>query len=178
VVRGIGSESLLDSYSAERSPIGDQVLKETGRVTSTATLTGKLKQSLRNHAVALVLGLPLARKFAADATSEISIGYPRSPLNGPGGRRDPSPGARAPVRATEPPVGAGNTPRFALFAEPDGIPSMFPEPYANLLEPRLREPYQPGGMWLIRPDGYTALSAKAGQWKAVTAYLDRIGRSS
>jgi hypothetical protein len=174
VVHGIGSESLLDSYSAERSPIGDQVLKETGRVTAMATLTGKVKQSLRNHAAALVLGVPLVRKFAADATSEISIGYPHSQLNGPGGRRDPSPG----VRATEPPVGAGNTPRFALFAEPDGIPSMFPEPYAGLREPALREPYQPGGMWLIRPDGYTALAAKEGDWNAVTAYLDRIGRSS
>jgi FAD binding domain len=105
VVHGIGSESLLDSYSEERSPIADQVLKVTGRVTSMATLTGKVMQSLRNHAAALVLGLPLVRKFAADAASEISIGYPHSPLNAPGGHRDPSPGHRAPIRATEPPVG-------------------------------------------------------------------------
>jgi hypothetical protein len=149
VVRGIGSESLLDSYSAERSPIAEQVLKVTGRVTSMATLTGKVKQSLRNHGAALVLGVPMFRKFAADAAAEISIGYPRWPLNGPGGRRDPSPGARAPIRATEPPVGAGNTPRFALFAEPDGIPSKFPARYASLVEPRLGEPYHPGSMWLI-----------------------------
>lgn len=40
VVRGIGSEGLLDSYSPERSPIAEQVLKVTGRVTSIATLTG------------------------------------------------------------------------------------------------------------------------------------------
>jgi FAD binding domain len=178
VVRGIGSENLLDSYSAERSPIADQVLKVTGRVTSMATLTGKLKQSLRNHAIALVLGLPLVRKFAADAASEISMGYPHSPLNAPGGHRDPLPGARAPIRATEPPVGAGNTPLFALFAEPDGMPSKFPERYASLLEPTLRDPYHPGGMWLIRPDGYTALAVKEGDWNAVTAYLDRIVRSS
>lgn len=178
VVHGSGSESLLDSYSTERSPIADQVLKVTGRVTSMATLTGKVKQSLRNHAAALVLGLPLVRKFAADAASEISIGYPHSPLNAPGGYRDPSPGHRAPIRATEPPVGAGNTPLFALFAEPDGMPSKFPERYASLLEPRLCDPYHPGGMWLIRPDGYTALAAKEGDWNAVTAYLDRIVRSS
>jgi hypothetical protein len=150
----------------------------TGRVTSMATLTGKVMQSLRYHAAALVLGLPLVRKFAADAASEISIGYPHSPLNAPGGHRDPSPGHRAPIRATEPPVGAGNTPLFALFGKPDGMPSNFPGPYVNLLEPTLREPYHPGGMWLIRPDGYTALSAKAGEWKAVTTYLDRIVRSS
>ena len=178
VVRGIGSESLLDSYSAERSPIAEQVLKVTGRATSMATLTGKVKQSLRNHAAALVLGVPLVRKFTADAAAEISIGYPHSPLNAPGGRREPLPGYRAPIRATEPPVGGGNTPLFALFAEPDGMPSNFPERYANLLEPTLREPYRPGGMWLVRPDGYTALSAKAGEWKAVTAFLDRIARSS
>jgi hypothetical protein len=43
------------------------------------------------------------------------------------------------------------------------MPSNFPERYASLLEPTLREPYHPGGMWLIRPDGYTAFSAKAGE---------------
>ena len=178
VVRGIGSDSLLDSYSAERSPVAEQVLKVTGRVTSMATLTGKVKQSLRNHAAALVLGVLLVRKFAADAASEISIGYQHSPLNAPGGHRDPLPGARAPIRATEPPVGGGNTPLFALFAEPDGMPSKFPERYGSLLEPKLRDPFHPGGMWLVRPDGYAALAAKQGDWKAVSAYLDRIVLSS
>src|SRR6266852_5381753 len=175
VVHGIGSDSLLDSYSAERSPIAEEVLKATGRVTSMTTLRGNIAQFLRNHAAALVLGFPLVRRLAADAAAEISIGYPHSPLNAPSGYRDPSPGDRAPIRATEPPVGAGNTPRFALSAEPDGMPSNFPGRYADLLEPNLRKPYHPGGMWLIRPDGYTALSARAGEWKAVTAYLDRIG---
>lgn len=120
----------------------------------------------------------MVRKFAADAAAEISIGYPHSLLNSPGRYRDPLPGGRAPIRAAEPPVGAGNTPLFVLFSEPHGIPSSFPERYADLVEPTLREPYHPGGMWLVRPDGYTALSARAGEWKAVTAYLDRIVRSS
>src|SRR6266446_9379169 len=126
VCKGTCDDDLLASYSAERSAVAAMVLKVTGRVTSMATLTGKVKQSLRNHAAALVLGLPLVRKFAADAASEISIGYPHSPLNAPGGQRDPSVGHRAPIRATERAVGAGNTPLFALFAEPDGIPSNFP----------------------------------------------------
>jgi hypothetical protein len=60
----------------------------------------------------------------------------------------------------------------------NGMSSNFPGRYVNLLEPTLREPYHPGGMWLVRPDGYTALSAKAVEWKAITAYLDRIVRSS
>ena len=31
----------------------------------------------------------------------------------------------------------------------------------SIFVPTLCEPYHPGGMWLIRPDGYTVFSAKA-----------------
>jgi hypothetical protein len=174
VVHGTGSEILLDSYSAERSPVAEEVLKVTGRVTSIATLSSKVVQALRNHAAALVFGLTSVRKFAANAAAEISLGYPHSPLNTPGGHRHPLPGERAPIRTTEPPVGAGTTPLFALFTEPDGMPSDLLERYANVLEPHLRAPYSAGGMWLVRPDGYTALAVKSGDWSAVSAYLDRI----
>jgi hypothetical protein len=166
-----------------------------------ATLTGSLPQWLRNHTAALLLGLPLVRRLAAEAAAEISIGYPHSPLNAAGSYRDPAPGTRASLRTTEssvgasytppsslsadsdglssqsdslPPVGAGDRPRFVLFADPDGMPPTLQESYADLLEPTLREPFYPGGMWLVRPDGYIALSAKTGDWNAVTAYLTRL----
>jgi hypothetical protein len=71
-------------------------------------------------------------------------------------------------------VGAGDTPRFVLFAESDGMPQDLLKRYELVLEPALREPYHSGCMWLVRPDGYTALAAKAGDWTAVTAYLDRV----
>lgn len=174
VVHRTGSEILLDSYSAERSLVAEEVLKVTGRVTSMATSTNKVVQNLRNHTAALALGLTPVRKFALNAASEISIGYPHSPLNIPGRHQHPSPGERAPIRTTEPPVGAGTTPLFALFAEPNGMPSGLLERYANVLEPHLYEPYSSGGMWLVRPDGYTALAATGGEWSEVTAYLDRI----
>src|SRR5271170_6776275 len=63
VVRKICDEHLFDSYSPELSKVGDEVLKGAERLTSMATLTGKVKQSLRNHAAALVLGFPMIRKF-------------------------------------------------------------------------------------------------------------------
>jgi hypothetical protein len=129
---------------------------------------------LRNHTASLVLGLAPVRKFAAENASEISIGYAHSPLNAPQNYRDPVPGKRAPIRASEPPVGAGDTPRFALFAESDRIPRDLLKRYEPVLEPTPREPFHSGGMWLVRPDGYTALAAKAGDWNAVTAYLDGI----
>jgi 2-polyprenyl-6-methoxyphenol hydroxylase-like FAD-dependent oxidoreductase len=174
VVRGGANESLLDSYSSERSPIADEVLKVTGRVTNMATLTGDMTQSIRNHVAALVLGFASVRKLAADVVSEIAIGYSHSPLNGPGGYADPSPGHRAPIRAGQPVVGAGNSPRFVLFADPDGMPFGLLARHANFLEPAFREPYHPGGIWLIRPDGYTALAVKSGDWDSVESYLNRI----
>jgi 2-polyprenyl-6-methoxyphenol hydroxylase-like FAD-dependent oxidoreductase len=176
VVRRIGSESLLESYSVERSPIAAEVLKVTGRITAMATTSNKVVQTLRNHAAALVLGLTPVRKFAAGVTSEISIGYPESPLNAPTRYRDPAPGERAPIRSNEPPVGAGDIPRFVLFAETESMPADLVERYANLLEPTVREPYRPDGLWLVRPDGYTALATKSGDWTAVSTYLDRIAR--
>jgi 2-polyprenyl-6-methoxyphenol hydroxylase-like FAD-dependent oxidoreductase len=173
VVHQAASESLLDSYSAERSPIAEQVLKATGRITSLTTLKGEVAQFLRNHTAAFLLGLAPVRKFAANAASEISIAYPHGPLNAPHAQTDPLPGTRAPIRATETPVGAGDRPRFVLCAEADGMPSDFLERHTNLLEPVLREPYHAGGLWLVRPDGYVALAAKGGDWNAVTAYLNR-----
>jgi 2-polyprenyl-6-methoxyphenol hydroxylase-like FAD-dependent oxidoreductase len=174
VVRGLVPDSLLDSYSAERSPVAEQVLKTTGRVTSMATATGEVVQFLRNHTASLILGLAPVRKITAGIASELSVGYPHSSLHAPQKYSDPLPGERAPIRTAELPVGAGDTPRFVLFAKSDGMPQDLPKSYEPLLEPALREPYHSGAMWLVRPDGYTALAAKAGDWSAVTAYFDRI----
>ncbi|HEX4461356.1 MAG TPA: FAD-dependent monooxygenase, partial [Polyangia bacterium] len=83
VVRGEGAEAaLLDSYSAERSPVADMVLKLTGRATALATLSNPVAQSIRNYMVGLVLGLPFVQKLAAGVAAELSIAYAHSPLNG------------------------------------------------------------------------------------------------
>ena len=175
VTRGLASDRLLDSYTPERSPIAEQVLKVTGRVTSLATMTGDVAQFLRNHTASLLLGLAPVRSFAANIVSELSIGYPHSPLNAPQAHHDPRPGRRAPIRAGEPMVGAGDTPRFALCAVQDAdMPTDLLKRYSGLLEPELRAPYHPDGLWLVRPDGYVALGARRGDWKAVATYLDGI----
>jgi 2-polyprenyl-6-methoxyphenol hydroxylase-like FAD-dependent oxidoreductase len=174
VVRGTGGENLLESYSEERSPIAEEVLKITGRATSVATLTGDMPQLIRNHVASLVLGIAPVRKLAANVVSEISIGYPHSSLNGANGYAEPNPGQRAPIRASEPPIGAGDTPRFVLFGESDGMPADLLQRYATLVEPKLREPCRSGGLWLVRPDGYVALAVKSGGWDVVETYLSRI----
>jgi 2-polyprenyl-6-methoxyphenol hydroxylase-like FAD-dependent oxidoreductase len=58
VSRGLGDEEiLLGSYSAERSPIADDVLKGAGRITEVALMKGDFKQAIRKprHLVHLSL---------------------------------------------------------------------------------------------------------------------------
>jgi hypothetical protein len=150
------------------------VLKNAGRVTEVAVLRGEVKQSIRNHIASLVFGLAPVRHAMADAMTELSIGYPDSLLNGPSSHTHggPKAGERAPVRADERPVGAGDTPKFAVFAE-DADAALVAR-YGSLLEAEVRKPFHDGGLWLVRPDGYVALATGRDGWDDVAAYLARI----
>ena len=158
VSRGLGDEeTLLCSYSAERSPIADAVLEGAGKMTEVALMRGDFKQSIRNHIASFVFGLSPVKKKMADVLTELSIGYPTSPLNGGGeyAGAGPKEGERASVDADHPRVGAGDTPRFALYAEGgDGRGAELITRYPSLLEPTLREPFDQDGLSLVRPDGY------------------------
>jgi 2-polyprenyl-6-methoxyphenol hydroxylase-like FAD-dependent oxidoreductase len=167
------AEPLLASYSPERSAVAKTVLEETGRTTAIAMMKGEAKQTLRNHVASLVFGLAPVRHAMANLLSEVSVGYPDSPLNRSCDfdHSGPAPGKRAPLRNGEPRVGEGATPRFALFAaENDALASVARE-FADILEPTLRTPYDGNGLWLVRPDGYVALRAKSGDAQAVQKYL-------
>jgi hypothetical protein len=166
---------LLGSYSQERGEVGEKVLKEAGITTAVGIMRGEVKQGIRNHLAKLLLGLAPVREAAADVLTEMAIGYPHSPLNaGSGGHGGPKPGERAPIRAGEEPVGAGTVPRFCLFGETDAQAAQIMARYAGLLEPAMRPTFHPGGLWLVRPDGYCAVATKQGDWAAVTTVLDKV----
>jgi 2-polyprenyl-6-methoxyphenol hydroxylase-like FAD-dependent oxidoreductase len=178
VSRGIGDEeTLLGSYSAERSPIAEDVLKGAGKMTEVGLMRGELKQSIRNHIASFVFGLSPVKKKMANMLTELSIGYPKSPLNGGGeyAGDGPKEGERAPVDVGQTCFGAGDTPRFGLFAaEGDGGGAQLIAKYSSLLEPSLQEPFGDDGLWLVRPDGYVALATRRGRWDEVARYLDGL----
>ena len=177
VHRGLAApEPLLGSYSIERSAVGRQVLTDAGRLTMVAILKSGALQRIRNVAASLLFGLAPVREAMANKLAELSIGYPTSPLTRPGrqGYAGPAPGDRAPMKDTADPVGAGGTPRFAIFAQagPEGAELI--ARHRDLLEPEIRPPFAEGGIWLVRPDGYVALVAEQGSWVDLDVYLTEI----
>jgi 2-polyprenyl-6-methoxyphenol hydroxylase-like FAD-dependent oxidoreductase len=177
VSRGIcPPEPLLSSYSLERSPVAKVLLELTGRATAAALLQGGAKQYIRNHVASLVLGFAPVTHAMSNLLSEITIGYPDSPLNAQTKHAHDGVkvGKRAPIRPNEEPVGSGNSPRFALFTESNNMPEGLLQKYASILEGTPRAPFSSDSLSLVRPDGYVALSTKSGDWSAVEAYLNQF----
>jgi 2-polyprenyl-6-methoxyphenol hydroxylase-like FAD-dependent oxidoreductase len=177
-IREACGESLLDSYSPERSGVGDQVLKAAERLTVVGTLKNPALQSIRNLAGHLAFGLPPVQHAFADSMTEVAIGYPDSPLNGPGlhGGSGPKPGERVAPASGQVPAGSGREPLFALFAEQNEATANLLQQFKGLLDPNVRPPFSQNGIWLIRPDGYVACSATDGG--VIADYLGGLVKSS
>ncbi|MBN9000249.1 MAG: FAD-dependent monooxygenase, partial [Rhizobiales bacterium] len=173
VSRGISTAPvLLDSYDAERRPVGAAVIRESGRLTKAATLEGHALQDVRNFVAHLVLGLPAAQHAIAGMITEVAIGYPQSPLNGRSDG-DGAAGARVPPAIGETPYGAADSPRFSLLGDGEAAASLVSE-FPALLEPQLRAPQAAGRLALVRPDGYLAMSVQAEDWQEIGSYLARL----
>jgi 2-polyprenyl-6-methoxyphenol hydroxylase-like FAD-dependent oxidoreductase len=82
VEKGQGqADALLDSYSAERSAVGDQVLRGAERLTMVATLRNPIAQFLRNHLAPIVTSFGLVQDKIKNAMCELSINYRHGPLS-------------------------------------------------------------------------------------------------
>ena len=81
VVRGRGGEALLDSYSRERSAVGDEVLRNAGAMTRLATLRRPAAQHIRNTLVPLLASMGFVQTRMRETLTELAINYRTSPLS-------------------------------------------------------------------------------------------------
>jgi 2-polyprenyl-6-methoxyphenol hydroxylase-like FAD-dependent oxidoreductase len=102
VIRGIADEPLLDSYHAERHPIGQRLLTTTDRFFTVISGQNPTAKFLRGHLapqiVARVLARHSFRKWFVGTLAQIRTSYPHSPLNhqqGSAWQQAPAPGDRA-----------------------------------------------------------------------------------
>jgi 2-polyprenyl-6-methoxyphenol hydroxylase-like FAD-dependent oxidoreductase len=173
VEAGAAKATLLDSYSPERAAVARQILSDSGRMTRAATIRNRMVQDIRNFVAHRILGFADVQHAIAGRLSELTISYPKSPLNrgDADGLKGPGPGERI-VDAR--PFGAGVAPRFALMGIESAEMHGLLDAHASLLEPELRAPPDENGLWLVRPDGYVAAVAWAGQRHAVSEALVAI----
>ncbi len=172
VVRGDGATSLLDSYSAERSAVGDMVLRNAARLTGMATLSNPAAQIARNVAMRVLLSLGAVQHRVATTMSETDIGYRNNPLcagHGAGRRFEPE-------HYNGLPPGAGVAPRFVLYTSHIERGAALAKRFPGELENELRMPPDTRDLLAVRPDGYVGFAGKAQDWSQLEAYLVRIER--
>ena len=174
VMHGQAAATLLDSYSPERSAVGQMVLRNATRLTDVATLAHPAAQAARNLALRFLLGLHAVQDRLAATMSEIEITYAASPLSS--GHKG---GARlAPEHYDGPPPGSGTAPRFVLFATDAQQGAALTTRFPHLLEPQPRTSPDARSLLIVRPDGYIGLSASVDGWDAAERYLQRLQPAS
>jgi 2-polyprenyl-6-methoxyphenol hydroxylase-like FAD-dependent oxidoreductase len=85
--RGLGNAQLLESYSAERSPVAKGVIDTTDLLTKALGSVGKLVQAVRNTVIPVVSEWSVFQKRFVQNLSELSIAYSGSPIVEGSGRR-------------------------------------------------------------------------------------------
>lgn len=144
VLNGTAPDTLLDSYHAERHPVGRTVLRTSGGLIRAAMLRSRIARALRNRIVATVLGLPGPGRRIREQLTGIGIGYrrPRGAHRLVGTRAADVTGADG-TRLYEALRGG-----HAVLVAPSGAPA--PGPGVRTLAVPGVLPY------LVRPDGYVA----------------------
>jgi len=144
-VAGWAGEELLDSYNAERHPVGRQVLRSSGLLVRLALVQDRWARATRNLITAAVLSTPPISRRIADSISGVGVRYPAPPGS------DPRVGTRAAdieLRDGRTLADALRGGRFILLGRPA---AELPDP-VDAAQPRADG--QSDSLTLIRPDGY------------------------
>ncbi|WP_197374073.1 FAD-dependent oxidoreductase [Mycolicibacterium baixiangningiae] len=153
-------DALLDTYHAERHPIGRRVLRQSGLMARGITLHPRVARLLRNLLAPRLLRVPKVRDAVAGSFAGTELRYPGI---GPVG-----------TRATQIPLTAGRltellrTPGFVLVRERGA-------PVVEAFDGRQAERSDGGPAVLVRPDGYIAWagdSADRSAWAAALPLVD------
>jgi 2-polyprenyl-6-methoxyphenol hydroxylase-like FAD-dependent oxidoreductase len=78
-VDGWGDEQLLDSYQAERHPVGRQVLRSSGLLVRLALVRPRWARAVRDTVAHALLSVPAISERAAETISAIGVHYPAPP---------------------------------------------------------------------------------------------------
>jgi 2-polyprenyl-6-methoxyphenol hydroxylase-like FAD-dependent oxidoreductase len=156
-VGGWGTEDLLDSYDAERHPVGRHVLRSSGLLVRLALIRPRWARAARNAIAAVLLAIPPVSARIASSISAIGVRYPA-----PAGS-DP----RVGTRAADVELSDGRTlaealrgGRFVLL----GLPAAELPDEVDAAQPRAGG--ERDSLTLVRPDGYVGWAGAAADFPA------------
>ena len=180
VTRGAASETLLDSYSPERSAIGDMVLRNASAMTHVATLQNPILREIRNAAAGVLSHIPALRQRLVEQLCELDLNYEKGPLTaGSHGLGHPANGHRAPdveLSGGGRLYGVLRGPAFALLSV--GTPPLsVPGDLTGVVVSAGAESnaaYPKPGHLLVRPDGYIAASSDPEHGSDVVDHLRKV----
>lgn len=174
VARGEAGAKLLESYSPERSKVGDMVLRNARLMTDVGTLSNPGALAVRNLVLRIMLGLHAVQDRMAVTMSETKISYTGGPLSKgrhAGRRLDPK-------HYDGPPPGTGSIPRWVLYTANSEKGAAMAKRFPTLLEPASREPEHSGELLIVRPDAYIGLSASQDHWDEAERYLATLAEGA
>jgi 2-polyprenyl-6-methoxyphenol hydroxylase-like FAD-dependent oxidoreductase len=157
-VQGRAPDWLLDSYHAERHPVGSDVLRLTGRQFRLNTARTAPRQLLRWAAYHLALPVPAVQSRLARTYSGVAVRYrPReTPAHALEGRRLPRGRLTRPDGSWTRLYDLFHDGRFVLFLRPPAaVPDDLPDRVRVVAYTGSRRPGWPAAV-LVRPDGYVA----------------------
>jgi 2-polyprenyl-6-methoxyphenol hydroxylase-like FAD-dependent oxidoreductase len=176
-LRGIANPALLDTYAAERAPVGQAVLRLTDRLFTLATTGNPMVRMARTRVVPRlapsVLRFAPGRAAAFRTLSQLHIRYRESPLS-VDGPQVANCGIRAGERIPDAPY--LTKPGFHLLlcgssqAWPAGTDTVGDWP--DLVTVHLEDERSPA-QYLVRPDGYVGYRAGGTDLSRLRAYMSR-----
>jgi 2-polyprenyl-6-methoxyphenol hydroxylase-like FAD-dependent oxidoreductase len=144
-VAGRGDDALLDTYHAERHPVGRQVVRTSGLLVRLALIRPRWGRVARNVVSTALLAIPPVSARAAGALSAVGVRYPAPP------GADRRVGTRAPDLALRDGRTLYEALRGGRFVLLGPSPSRLPA-QVDVAEPSSGR--DPRRAVLVRPDGY------------------------
>ena len=188
VIRGEAKSALLDSYSVERSAIGQQVLQNAGRLTRLAIISNPILQQVRAFAMNTLGHFDSVRHAMADQFLELGLRYRHSMLTHelPTQSSSIAPGARVP-NAELTSSTAGPASLYGLLSYGRFVVLSVGAPRCEIAAPLQKiaisaeaaeaEGYESGYVYVIRPDAYLAFSARIDDSAQIATLLGALAET-
>ncbi len=149
---GLSTQALLDSYGTERHAVAERVIRITDTITKAMASRNRVAQAIRRRAIPILTQIDSFKRFFVDTLTELSVGYPHSPVVQGRGQRAADEQLEGGARLYQQ-LGAG----FVLLTPRDAAPSQLIARYSTTVERHAH--LNADGVRLIRPDGYIAFES-------------------